>query len=356
MAGRAIDSYNRIKLQDTEQELNLSWTVDERSLVQPDMESLVNGCLLDELKNNLDATMHYAVDDPWGSALLTSSVANYFSLPEHAISVNSGAGVNSLLSFLANLPQACRVAILPPAYPDFPWWLCQRSQSVFAIEPTKSITGQVLNNHASLLFFERPSLFNDPIPSLLSLTRLCNQLAKHRVLVVIDESNANYCSPSYSAASLVTDCPNLIVLRGLSKGWGLGGIRVGFCLSGKALEIKLRQVIPPLQTPFLSLKIAETILRQGDSTAPLRSRIQHCKALIRPRLKTFSPVEANEPFPYFFFNTNRNDLLLQHKIRGKHHMCWWGNTEPQSILRISVPLSETRFSRFLSLLPLTSVN
>ena len=78
---------------------------------------------------------------------------------------------------------------------------------------------------------------------------------------------------SLAAASI----PGLVVIRSLTKTWGLAGLRVGYVLAGASLIEQLAAVQPhwPVSTPALAAAIAccERRLRPEDGGA-LRDRQQ----------------------------------------------------------------------------------
>ncbi|WP_196158549.1 aminotransferase class I/II-fold pyridoxal phosphate-dependent enzyme [Reinekea sp. G2M2-21] len=65
---------------------------------------------------------------------------------------------------------------------------------------------------------------------------------------------------------LLTTYPNLVVLRTLSKAFGLAGIRCGFVLGQSAIIDALRKVIAPYPLPDPSADIALTALQPKHVT------------------------------------------------------------------------------------------
>jgi histidinol-phosphate aminotransferase len=82
-------------------------------------------------------------------------------------------------------------------------------------------------------------------------------LARPGRVLVVDEAFADTVVPSQSLAHR-RDLPGLVVIRSLTKTWGLAGLRVGYLLAEPALVSHLRAVQPlwPVSTPALAATIA----------------------------------------------------------------------------------------------------
>ncbi|MBL4635102.1 MAG: histidinol-phosphate transaminase [Kofleriaceae bacterium] len=105
---------------------------------------------------------------------------------------------------------------------------------------------------------------NNPSGNLLardSITKLCTAL-QERCLVVVDEAYLEY-SGAASAAEELAKYPNLVVLRTLSKAWGLAGLRIGALVAAPDLITLLRKVQAPY--PISSLCASHALKALGSS-------------------------------------------------------------------------------------------
>ncbi|HVV86684.1 MAG TPA: aminotransferase class I/II-fold pyridoxal phosphate-dependent enzyme, partial [Kofleriaceae bacterium] len=195
-------------------------------------------------------------------------------------------------------------------------------------------------------FLERPSLERDAFADLAALDRLCDDAARAGADVIVDESNANYCPPAYSATTLATSRDNLAVLRGWAKAYGLGGLRLGVCVASPALTARIRELVPPLSASSLSLRIGARLLAAGDLTAPLRARIAAHKPEAL-RLFAGDATAASEHLPYILSLTRRDTPT----IAGKLHPIYVAKTgSVHHLRRFSVPLAPDRMARLRNLL------
>jgi len=334
----AIDSYGDLKaLGDSASLLNLAWTIDERQCIGINLDDLIAAELKAESSEGLPFMNRYLVDDPYGEGLLSGPVRAYFANSDWSPCIVSGAGVISLLQALAALTRDTQVHVVGNTYPDFPHWI--------------HVAGGVHTSQrgqAEMIFLERPSLMGDQLDGLGDVRKLCFSASERGAVVLVDESNANYRPPAFSAVNLTAEVDNLIVLRGMSKGYGMGGLRLGLCIASELLQGRVRKVVPPLLASSLSLRIGARILSMGDVAEPLRERIRVNRDIAKALLvgAGFGVVDASEGFPYLFLRGDPSKVLPELEARGvlgKSHMIWSSSDRSVQVMpRVSVPLSEAR--------------
>ena len=76
-----------------------------------------------------------------------------------------------------------------------------------------------------------------------------------RAIVAIDEAYIEFC-PQYSLVSELRQFANLVVIRTMSKAFGLAGVRVGFLLAGEPVMAIMRKVAAPYPLPDPCAQIA----------------------------------------------------------------------------------------------------
>lgn len=351
---QAINSYDqRFCVDDGPGYLNLAWTFDERACLDVEIDTLLEAALTSEA-TSLREVYSYHVLDPYGDGMLRPAVATYFGVDEQCIRVTAGAGVISLLSTLARATPAGAVAIVGSTYPDFPFWVesgSTEAPNAIPDGPADEQAERILDASSRLVFLERPNLLNDHYNRLEDLRLLCGELHRRDVVVLIDESNANYAPTSFSAVELLAEYDNLVVLRGLSKAYGLGGLRLGFAACAPQRCDWVRARVPPMLASSVSLMLGRQVLELGDVMGSLRTTIQTHKAAVE-RLLLASEIRdfilPNAWLPYVLFPEPEGPgrrALEQAGIRGKRHLLW----PPAAISelhRISVPLDQTRLARF----------
>lgn len=139
---------------------------------------------------------------------------------------------------------------------------------------------------------------NNPAGTRLDRGQVLDLVARTRGLVVIDEAYAEFSdSPSYAGAVARHD--NLIVLRTLSKGWGLAGARCGIALAEPGLIDALRRVQVPFGFTDASQRAARERLTNShealDSIRRIRAERDRMAAALaaHPAVEHVFPSEAN---------------------------------------------------------------
>ena len=107
----------------------------------------------------------------------------------------------------------------------------------FGVEPERLVRS-VQDNGANSVLIINP---NNPTGKLLSIEKmllLLESLASLE-LIVVDESFNDFVSspPSPSVMNWLSDFPNVIVLKSLSKSYGIPGLRLGYAASSNKKRI-----------------------------------------------------------------------------------------------------------------------
>jgi histidinol-phosphate aminotransferase len=86
------------------------------------------------------------------------------------------------------------------------------------------------------------------------------------VLVVIDEAYREFVTDRAVPDALAShgDRPNVVVLRTLSKAWGLAGLRIGFLVAQPEVAAAVRKVVTPFSTSGAAQAAALAALRATD--------------------------------------------------------------------------------------------
>ena len=112
------------------------------------------------------------------------------------------------------------------------------------------------NENTKLIFIANP---NNPTGTMISLEEI-HQLSKEipkQTLLVLDGAYAEYVDHYDGGAELVKICKNIIMIRTLSKIYGLGGMRVGWGFGPKEIIEALQRVRGPFNLSVPALRVAE---------------------------------------------------------------------------------------------------
>ena len=86
------------------------------------------------------------------------------------------------------------------------------------------------------------------------------------VLVVLDEAYREFVTDDEVPDGLAVygDRPNVVVLRTLSKAWGLAGLRIGFLVGQPEVAVAIRKVLTPFSTSLVAQAAALAALDAED--------------------------------------------------------------------------------------------
>jgi histidinol-phosphate aminotransferase len=86
------------------------------------------------------------------------------------------------------------------------------------------------------------------------------------VLVVLDEAYREFVTDASVPDGLETygDRPNVVVLRTMSKAWGMAGLRLGFLIAQPDVAGAVRKVLTPFSTSMVAQVAALAALDQED--------------------------------------------------------------------------------------------
>ncbi|NQT61922.1 MAG: histidinol-phosphate transaminase [Candidatus Marinimicrobia bacterium] len=112
---------------------------------------------------------------------------------------------------------------------------------------------------------------NNPTGSLLDKGDICKiiEAAAGKALVVVDEAYVEF-RPEFSMVSMLSKYPNLVVMRTLSKAFGLAGLRCGFLLASPEIIEVLQKVSAPYPIPIPVVDVASEALSEKGIDAMMR--------------------------------------------------------------------------------------
>jgi len=211
-------------------------------------------------------------------AELIAQLAAYYAVAENNILVTRGSdeGIDLLLRAFCRAGQDA-ILITPPTYGMYAVSAAIQNARVvtvpllaeknFSLDPTAVLAA--LTPSVKLVFLCSP---NNPTGALLArdeVVRLVQALLG-KAIVVVDEAYLEFAGSRSLTPELVGN-PNLVILRTLSKAFGLAGIRCGVTIASPALIGVLQKIIAPYPVPTPVLQAALVAMTAEGLTAARRS-------------------------------------------------------------------------------------
>lgn len=251
----------------------------------------------------------------------------------------TGVGSDEIIDLLIRLfcePATDRVMVLEPTYGVY-----RVASDVNAIE-VKTVqldeafqiglqsTLQAVTPDVKIIFCCSP---NNPTGNLLrrdDILALCKQV---RGIVVVDEAYIEFSEKALSLAYDVSSVPNLVVLRTLSKAWGLAGIRLGYCIAHPLIVSYLLAIKSPYNLNAVTIQLAYEALsntaffEQGRSTVIAeRDRVRRglerlsCVRKVYPCETNFLLIEFDDP-KKVFESLYRNGIVVRRRNEPRLSQC-----------------------------------
>ena len=203
------------------------------------------GILLDANENSIGSTvpefefLHLnRYPDPHQKDL-KNIIGNYYSVPEENLFF--GVGSDEIIDLLIRIfcePAKDKVMILDPTYGMYK--VACDINNAEAISVDLSDNFQIDFNNIKKNYSEEVNIIflcspNNPTANLLRKDDVLKLCSLYNSIIVIDEAYMDFASESNSLMNEVNNYQNLVVLRTLSKAWGLAGIRLGFCAANSLI-------------------------------------------------------------------------------------------------------------------------
>jgi len=162
-------------------------------------------------------------------------------------------------------------------------------------------------NQAKLLYICNP---NNPTGYIFSRADIIKMLASVPSLVVLDEAYIEFFGES--GVDLLEKYPRLLILRTLSKAFGLAGIRCGYALGNKDVIDILYKVKGPYNLNVLTQKLAVIALKNHAAILKNLAILKEERQKVMRVLETFPsltlyPSGAN----FIYFETERAEAIYQ---------------------------------------------
>lgn len=200
-----------------------------------------NRKLLDEIKANFERLI---CDYPSGQEVNALLAAKYFGLHKEEICVGNGAAelIKSLMESVDG-----KIGMVYPSFEEYPHRKAEEDiVPFFAQAPDYQYTADALmafyaDKDISALVLINPDNPSGNYIEKNDVLRMAAWTAQNNVLFVVDESFVDFAEteedPTLLHREILAQYPNLVVVKSISKSFGVPGLRLGVLASGDAKRI-----------------------------------------------------------------------------------------------------------------------
>ena len=235
------------------------------------------------------ATNRYPL--PLAPALRTLVARRHGVAPEQVIIGNGGDELIFNL-FLAFGGAGATVVNCPPTFSIYRLYaeLCECAVIDVPRDPeTFAVDELALLAHASEARVTVVTTPNNPTGTAIGLDFIEELCANASGLVLVDEAYQEFAGTA-SAVTLLDRCPNLVVLRTLSKAFAMAGGRIGYVLAAPGVIDALAAVRQPYSVNVFSQAAAEVVLREADRFEPTIEKIRSQRDWLAAELSKFDEL------------------------------------------------------------------
>ncbi|MEW2577133.1 Rv2231c family pyridoxal phosphate-dependent protein CobC [Streptomyces syringium] len=280
------------------------------------------------LRERLVASLDGLAAYPDGRAARRAVAARH-GLPEERVLLTAGAAEAFVL--LARALEVRRPVVVHPQFTEPEAALRDAGHTVerVLLDPENGfrLDPRAVPGDADLVVVGNPT---NPT-SVLHPAQSLAQLARPGRTLVVDEAFMDAVPGEEESLASRTDLPGLIVLRSLTKTWGLAGLRIGYVLASPGTIARLERAQPlwPVSTPALAAAevcSAAPALAEATSAA---HRIAIDRAYLEGRLAKFTEVSVCGPAAGPFLLLRLPDAAaVRSRLRGLGFAVRRGDTFP----------------------------
>jgi histidinol-phosphate aminotransferase len=239
--------------------------------------------------------------------VLKEKISSIISIPVERIFLGNGSdeAIDLLIRIFCE-PGAERIIVIDPSYGMYK--VCADINNVavdfvslnedFSLDAERLLAA--VRGETKMVFLCSP---NNPSANLLDEAEIVRILSEFKGMVVLDEAYIDFCGTE-GLVPLQAKHRNLVILRTLSKAWGLAGIRLGMALADQVVIKYMNMVKYPYNVNYLTqIKALEMLGTAG-------SREMWVKKILAERIKLEGQLEEIG-YVQKIFPSDANFLLVR---------------------------------------------
>ncbi len=251
----------------------------------------------EKLISNINSIEHYP--DP-GAKRLRETLATKNNVSSNNIILTNGAA--ELIHIIGYQLQKQRVLILEPTFSEYyttcTTFGCQVEQLLYEELHTNI---EIFNRFPNVkaIFICNPSNPSGEILTNEQLELLIQEAEKNDAYIIIDEAFYDFLEDGFSYVHLIHRYPNMIILRSLTKMYGLAGLRIGYGIMSPKLVCQLSLFLPHWNVNSLAILAGEMIEDLDDFVQHTRAYVKKEREFVFSKLSQLGFEHSNSKVNYF---------------------------------------------------------
>ncbi len=272
------------------------------------------------MRDAVDASSVYP--DPY-CRKLTRELSKAYDIP--AGRVLCGAGACDLIYRLVLSQRPGKGVVFAPAFGEYEKALCMGGAEVKNVFP-RSIdfewdekAPELIDEETDMVFFCNPQNPTGMLTGEAVIRALADKCRSVGALLVMDECFLDFVDPvsAFSAAALLDEYENLVVLKAYTKLFALAGVRLGFMLAGSsALCEAAGDVLCPWSVSVIAQAAGLACLSETEYVRKVREFVEKERSFLAEGLSPLAEklYVGRAPFLFFKHREGLSDELIKHGI------------------------------------------
>jgi len=258
---------------------------------------------VDTIKQNINLISAYPDPD---SKRFKKAVSDYLHIDEEC--VVAGNGANELIHLFADafVKKDDKVVIPIPTFFEYEFACDKNSANISYVDLDNLVLNPdpilaAMDKETKVVFICNP---NNPTGLLVvrdHIEKILDKAYNNNTLVMLDECFIEFVEEPErnSFVNAVNEYDNLVVLRTLTKAFGLAGLRAGYCLANQKVSQLLNKVKVPWSVNALAQKAAVAALQDKEHLQKTMRLVKREKEYLQSniaKIKKFTPCRSDTNF------------------------------------------------------------
>lgn len=322
--------------------------IDRTQYIRMDGNESVDGLpaeFVQDVLNNITPKMLAAYPNP---KKCTEAVARYLKVPRERVFLTNGSDAAIKMFFEVYVSENDRVVIASPSFEMYEVYCNMYGAEAINVPyddrfafPLEDYLNEIKKG-AKLAIITNP---NNPTGTTIEedvIRRILETARQLDTLVMIDE--AYYWIYGNTMLHLITEYPNMVLLRTFSKILGLAGIRLGFAVAQEDMIQDLKKVAPPAGVNVVALSFGERIMNTPELIEELvkthNSEKQYFKRQLEKNGIDFLDTESN----YVLIPLKKDPTTVLEKLKSRGILVAY---KMQKYLRVNIG-NECAIDKFIA--------
>lgn len=265
--------------------------------------------VLSEFASIINGIEYNRYPDSSASALTAAFARAYGQAAENVV---AGNGSDELISVIINafLSEGDTLLVAAPDFSMYEFYGALRGVRVVSAPKTEdhgidfdAMLRMIEEEKASAVIFSNPC---NPTGRAYDRETVIDFVSRANTLVILDEAYADFCEFGCSLLDICAKRDNLIILRTLSKAFGLASMRVGFAVTNGDIASAIRKVKSPYNVNSVTQAFAAAVLNHKPEYDAQKDEILIQKKRMHARL-----CDLSEKYSFTVYGSDTNFVFAR---------------------------------------------